>query len=97
MEFQVTKVARQIPGTGNLRYPDSLRKANVQGEVLAEFVVDADGRYVPGSFIVLRSSHDLFSEAVKVALPNMRFTPAEYQGKQVKQAIRQPFTFSLSR
>jgi TonB family protein len=97
MEFQVTKVAQQIPGTGNLRYPDSLRKANVQGEVLAEFVVDADGRFVPGSFIVLKSSHDLFSEAVKTALPNMRFIPAEYQGKRVKQTIQQPWTFSLSK
>jgi protein TonB len=97
LEFQVTKAAAQIPGTGNLRYPDLLRKANVQGEVLAEFVVDENGAFVPGSFIVLKSSHDLFSDAVKNALPNMRFIPAEIRGKHVRQTIQQPFTFSLSK
>ena len=96
-EFQVTKAAQQIPGTGNLRYPDRLRAANVQGEVLAQFVVDANGQFEPGSFRVLRSSHDEFTQAVAAALPNMRFTPAEYQGTRVKQVIQQPFTFSLSK
>ncbi len=96
-EFQVTKAAQQIPGTGNLRYPDRMRTANVQGEVLAQFIVDANGQFEPGSFKVLRSSHDEFTQAVAAALPNMRFTPAEYQGTRVKQVIQQPFTFSLSK
>ena len=96
-EFQVTKAAQQVPGTGNLRYPDRLRAANVQGEVLAQFVVDANGQFEPGSFKVLKSSHDEFTQAVAAALPNMRFTPAEYQGTRVKQLIQQPFTFSLSK
>jgi protein TonB len=96
-EFQVEKQVQQIPGTGNLRYPDILRSANVEGEVLAQFVVDADGRYEQGSFKVLKSSHDLFTQAVKNALPNMRFYPAEVGGRKVKQLVQQPFTFSLSK
>ena len=96
-EFQVEKQVQQIPGTGNLRYPDMLRSANVEGEVLAQFVVDADGRYEAGSFKVLKSSHDLFTQAVKNALPNMRFYPAEVGGKKVKQLVQQPFTFSLTK
>jgi periplasmic protein TonB len=96
-EFQVEKQVQQIPGTGNLRYPDMLRSANVEGEVLAQFVVDADGRFEPGSFKVLKSSHELFTQAVKNALPNMRFYPAEVGGKKVKQLVQQPFTFSLSK
>ena len=96
-EFQVEKQVQQIPGTGNLRYPDMLRSANVEGEVLAQFVVDADGRYEAGSFKVLKSSHELFTQAVKNALPNMRFYPAEVGGKKVKQLVQQPFTFSLTK
>ena len=96
-EFQVEKQVQQIPGTGNLRYPDMLRSANVEGEVLAQFVVDAEGRYEAGSFKVLKSSHELFTQAVKNALPNMRFYPAEVGGKKVKQLVQQPFTFSLSK
>ena len=96
-EFQVEKQVQQIPGTGNLRYPDMLRAANVEGEVLAQFVVDANGRYEEGTFKVLKSSHEAFTQAVRNALPNMRFYAAEVGGKKVKQLVQQPFTFSLSK
>ena len=96
-EFQVEKQVQQIPGTGNLRYPDMLRSANVVGEVLAQFVVDTTGRFESGSFKVLKSSHDLFTAAVKNALPQMRFYPAEVGGRKVKQLVQQPFTFSLQK
>ncbi|MEP6990452.1 MAG: M56 family metallopeptidase [bacterium] len=96
-EFQVEKQASQVPGTGNLRYPDSLRTAKVSGEVLVQFVVDANGAYEPGSLKVLKSSHDLFTRAVALGLPNMRFYPAQVGGKAVRQLIQQPFTFAVSR
>src|SRR3954466_2531507 len=96
-EFQVEKQVSHAPGSGNLRYPDMLRSANVEGEVLAQFIVDADGRYEAGSFKVLKSSHELFTQAVRNALPNMRFYPAEVGGKKVKQLVQQPFTFSLTK
>jgi protein TonB len=96
-DFQVEKQVQQIPGTGNLRYPDMLRSANVEGEVLAQFVVDENGRFEPGSFKVIKSTHELFTQAVKNALPNMRFYPAEVGGKKVKQLVQQPFTFTLSK
>ena len=96
-EFQVTQAAQQIPGTGNLRYPDTLRMANVEGVVLAQFVVDANGQFEPGSFKVLRSSHRMFTQSVELAIPAMRFTPAELRGARVRQLVQQPFTFSLSR
>lgn len=96
-EFQATKLARQIPGTGNMQYPDLLRAANVEGEVLAQFVVDREGKVEPGTFRVLKSNHDLFTQAVKVALPDMRFYPAEVRGARVKQVVQQGFLFGLSR
>ena len=96
-EFQVEKQVQQIPGSGNLRYPDMLRSSNVEGEVLAQFVVDTSGKYENGSFKVLKSSHDLFTAAVKNALPTMRFYPAEVGGRKVKQLVQQPFTFSLQK
>ena len=39
-----------------------LRSANVEGEVLAQFVVDTTGRAEMGTFKVLKSSHDLFTQ-----------------------------------
>jgi periplasmic protein TonB len=96
-EFQVEKPVVQAPGSTSPRYPDILRQAGVEGEVLAQFVVDTTGRAEPGSFKVLKSSHDLFVQSVKNALPNMRFIPAEVGGRKVKQLVQQPFTFNISK
>ena len=43
-EFQVEKQVAADPGHRQPRYPDMLRSANVEGEVLAQFVVDTTGR-----------------------------------------------------
>jgi protein TonB len=96
-EFQVEKQVSQVPCATCLSYPDMLRSANVEGEVLAQFVVDTTGRYEAGTFKVLKSSHEQFTNAVKNALPRMRFYPAEVGGRKVKQLVQQPFTFSLQK
>jgi periplasmic protein TonB len=74
-----------------------LRSANVEGEVLAQFVVDAEGRADASTFKVLKSSHELFAAAVKSCLPSMRFIPAEAGGRRVSQIVQQPFVFALDR
>ena len=96
-EFQVEKQVQTAPGGPTPRYPDMLRSANIEGEVLAQFIVDTTGRYESGSFKVIKSSHDLFTAAVKNALPNMKFYPAEIGGRKVKQLVQQPFTFGLAK
>lgn len=96
-EFQVEQPVTPLRRSTAPRYPDLLRQAGVSGEVLAQFVVDENGLMVPGSFKVLKSSHDLFTKAVKNALPQMRFNPALVGGKAVKQVVQQPFAFAISK
>jgi periplasmic protein TonB len=96
-EFQVEKPVVTAPGSAQPRYPDMLRQAGVEGEVLAQFVVDTTGRVEMSQFKVLKSSHDLFVNAVKNALPQMKFIPAEVGGRKVKQLVQQPFTFSITK
>jgi periplasmic protein TonB len=96
-EFQVEKPVVPAPGSTQPRYPDMLRQAGVEGEVLAQFVVDTTGRAEAGSLKILKSSHDLFIQSVKNALPQMRFIPAEVGGRKVKQLVQQPFSFSISK
>ena len=96
-EFQVEKPVAQIQGTGNPRYPDALRSSGVEGEVQAQFVVTEDGKADPSSFKVLKATNDLFANAVRSALPQMRFYPAEVGGKKVKQLVQQSFQFKLDR
>ena len=96
-DFEVEKEAAFVPGSVAPRYPDALRKRHVEGEVLAQFVVDATGRADVTTFKVLRSSDDLFTSAVRSALGGMRFKPAEVGGRAVKQVAQMPFVFSLSK
>jgi protein TonB len=94
-EFQVEKPVMQAPNSAVPRYPEILKSAGVEGEVLASFVVDTTGKAEPGSFKVLHATHELFASAVRSALPNMNFLPAEVGGKKVKQLVQQPFVFAI--
>ena len=96
-EFQVEKQVAPAPGNGGPRYPDMLRSANVEGEVLAQFVVDTTGRADMSTFKVLKETHAMFTSAVKAALPNMKFYPAEVGGRRVKQLVQMPFQFNLTK
>ncbi|CAN5814409.1 hypothetical protein BH11GEM2_BH11GEM2_28150 [soil metagenome] len=91
--FQVDKQVAQQPGTSGPKYPDALRASGPDGEVLAQFVVDSAGHYEDGSFKVLKSSHALFAQAMRDALPQMRFIPAELAGARVRQLVQQLFSF----
>ena len=96
-EFTLDKGAAPIPTAARLRYPEKLRAANVEGEVVVQFVVDTNGRADTSKMKVIRSSHELFTAAVKELLPELRFTPAEVGKHKVSELVQQPFTFSLDR
>lgn len=96
-EFQVEKPVVSAPGSPGPTFPEMLKSSGVEGQVLAQFVVDTTGRAEINTFKVLKSDHQLFELAVKNALPRMRFLPAEVGGKKVKQLVQQPFQFSLTK
>ena len=96
-DFQVERQAAPLPNNPAPRYPDALRNAGVEGEVVAQFVLNRDGRPDMGTFKVLRTTHDLFTQAVKTTLPNMRFKPAQVGGMPVRQLIQTSFQFNLSK
>jgi outer membrane biosynthesis protein TonB len=96
-EYQVDKPAQQVPEGVAPHFPDSLRVAKVEGEVRAAFTVDTMGLADTTSLHILKSTHRLFSAAVRDALPQMRFIPAELHGAKVKQLVMQSFVFNLAR
>ena len=95
-EFQVEKPADKISGPSPA-YPDMLRSANVAGQVIAQFVVNTDGKADMSTFKALESDHELFTAAVKRVLPQWRFIPAETGGRKVKQLVQLPFQFALQK
>src|SRR4051812_38297841 len=70
---QVEKQAALAPGNSAPRYPEALRVAGVEGQVVATFIIGADGRYEQGSLRFLKSDNPLFERAVQTALLRMRF------------------------
>jgi TonB family protein len=91
----VATSAQPLPGNPAPRYPDVLRSANIEGDVLAQFVVDTTGTPIASTFKVLQSSHPLFTKAVESGLATLKFSPAVVSGKKVKQLIQMPFEFNL--
>ena len=96
-DFQVEKPVMGAPGSPTPQYPEMLRTAGVEGTVLAQFVVDTSGRADMSTFKVLKTDNEMFSLAVKNALPRMRFLPAEVGGRKVKQLVQQPFGFNINK
>jgi protein TonB len=96
-EFMVEKPVTEASNTQRPRYPDILKSAGVEGDVMAQFVVDTTGRVELNTFKVLKTSHQLFEAAVRSALPGMRFIPAEVGNKKVRQLVQQPFVFAIAK
>jgi TonB family protein len=95
VHFAEVKPATLAEGSRTPVYPEILRQAGVEGEVLVSFVVRETGEVDASSLKVIRSTHDLFAAAVRQALPHMRFTPAESNGRKVSQHVEEPFTFRI--
>ena len=95
-EMQVEKTVLPLPGP-RPTYPGPLSAAHVQGNAGVEFVVDTLGRPEPASFRVVETSNPLFADAVREALPGMRFRPAELHGRRVRQRVQQPSGFPRHR
>jgi protein TonB len=93
----VDKVAAALPGSPAPAYPEILKGAGVEGEAVVQFVIDTVGRAEPQSFKLLTATHEAFGTAVRVALPRMRFIPAEFGGRKVRMVVQQTFGFALSR
>lgn len=94
--LQVEQSVVALPGTSP-SYPELLRAAGVEGQVVVQFVVDTTGRAEGGSVRILSTSHELFAQSIRAAVPKMRFRPAEIGGRRVRQLVQQAFGFSLAR
>jgi periplasmic protein TonB len=77
------------------RYPESLRRAGIDGSVLVKFVVDTTGRVDMASIEVVRSTHDAFTAAVRESLARMRFHPSRAGNRKVPATAMMPFQFTL--
>ena len=76
------------------QYPFEMRRAGITGDVLVEFIVDANGD-VRNAFAV-RSSQREFETAAVQAVSKWKFKPGRKGGRAVNTRMQQPITFSLA-
>jgi protein TonB len=77
-------------------YPLKLLEARVTGSVSAQYVVDTTGFADTASFHVMKATNPGFVDAVREALPYMRFKPAKIGPLKVRQLVEQTFTFKIT-
>lgn len=94
-EVEVDSAARRDPSSAAPSYPAELLKKNVEGYVSARYVVDTTGSADAATLAVLYATDPLFVQAVRDALPFMRFEPARLHGNKVRQLVQQQFTFRI--
>jgi protein TonB len=77
-------------------YPIKLLEAHVMGFVQAQYVVDTTGFADTSSFRVVKATDPGFINAVREALPYMRFHPAKIGTAKVRQLVEQQFSFRIT-
>lgn len=95
IERAVDRAVTPLAGNRQPDYPQQLRSAAVQGEVLVRFIVDTSGRVEPASIDVALATHTLFAESVRRWLSRNRYAPAQVVGAPVRQLVEQRIGFTL--
>lgn len=80
-----------------VRYPEILRQAGIDGQVLVQMTVDTTGRVERSSVHIVSSSHQLFESPAREAAVVTRFRPGRIQGRAVRVIVRMPFNFVIGR
>jgi TonB family protein len=97
--FTITEVDSAVVRSANSAapaYPLDLLEKHIEGFVLARYVVDTTGFADVTSLEVLKATHPGFEQAVRDALPYMRFSAAKIGTQKVRQLVEQTFTFRIA-
>ena len=94
-DAQLDQPVSRHPSAGAPDYPPDLLARHVEGYVTAEFTVGPDGRADSTSLAIAEATHPAFAEALRAAMPRLRFIPAEHQGRRVSQRVRQSYIFKI--
>jgi len=76
-------------------YPELLRQAGVQGQVVLQALVDTTGRVLAASISVISATDAGFVAPARQALLATLFRPARVAGRAVPVLVRVPFDFTI--
>ena len=96
-EIEVDSAVKRYEWSAAPDYPISLLQKNIEGGAFVIYVVDTLGMADTTSMKVVNATHPEFAQAVRDAMPKMRFRPAILGGYKVRQLVQQNFTFKIQR
>jgi hypothetical protein len=77
----------------DIRFPRTMRASGTPGSVVAQYIVDANGRVRAESWRPISSSHPEYLAALRAHAPAMRYQPARLDGQPVCQLVRNQVRF----
>lgn len=80
----------------HIQYPANAAKANIEGRVIVEFIIDQNGA-VTAPKVVRGINDSLNNEALRVIKSLPRWTPGYAHGKPAKTRYTYPVTFKLAK
>jgi protein TonB len=78
----------------NQKYPTLAKQRKIQGKVMVEFMVQADGS-ITDARVIKKMGSGLDEEALRLIKMAPKWEPATYQGKPLKQKMVLPVLFQL--
>ena len=94
--LSVEESVQRLSGSAAPIYPPDLMSRGVEGTVVTRYVVDTSGRADPLTLQILSGPEPQFVQAVRDAVPGMRFTAALVEGRRVRQLVEQNFQFRIT-
>lgn len=94
--LEVDSAATRYAWSAAPTYPPVMLERKREGYVKAEWVVDEAGYADTASLRIVEYTAQEFANAVRDALPFMRFSPAKVGAMVVRQRVQQEFTFRIS-
>ena len=80
-----------------LDYPDLLRQAGIEGNVIIEVIIDTTGRAEPNSLRVVQSTNKAFEISARDAVLKSMYRPGRVRGQAVRVLVQVPISFSIRR
>ncbi len=76
-------------------YPRMMQQANIEGQVLLQFVVETDGHVKSETIHTLSTSHAAFESPARNMISRCLFRPGRVRAKPVRVLVQLPIFFTL--
>lgn len=95
--LDVDSAAVRDPSSAAPAYPAVMMLKSIEGHATMRFVIDSTGLIDLTTVALLDASHAEFVQAVRDAMPRMRFHPAKMGLQAVRQLAEQLFKFEIKK